>query len=232
VNISEIEEREVYERKEHKDDKIVLNYTGIFKDFGDTLEDGTIIDHGRLWEFLTRYRMLLKLSNITDINGKCIIRPDSVKYDTALELGCDWGHCFEAISSGFKEVFGIEVMKSSVDHGIKLGRNVIHGIMEKLPFANKAFDIVISNHVLEHSTNIDKTIQEINRVTKPNGWSMHTLPLDIDGSKLAVGGFHNVHLSSNEFIKLFTDNGFNLINSFYLWNHDKEDFTMILRKEQ
>lgn len=232
MKLSEIEKREVSERIAHKDDVAVLNYTGVFRDFGDILEDGTIIDHGKLWEFLTRYRTLLKLANITDINGKCIIRPDAVKYDTALELGCDWGHCFEAIQSGFKEVFGIEVMKSSVDHGTRLGRNIIHGIMEKLPYANKVFNIVISNHVLEHSTDIEATVKEISRVTKPNGWGLHTLPLDIDGAKLATGGFHNVHLSSNEFIELFTSNGFTLVNSFFLWNHDKEDFTLILRRNR
>jgi ubiquinone/menaquinone biosynthesis C-methylase UbiE len=230
MQISEIEKREIEERKLHKDDKIVFNYTGLFKDFGDTLEDGTIIDHGKLWEFLTRYRTLLKLANITDINGKCIIRPDAIKYDTALELGCDWGHCFEAIHSGFKEVFGLEVMKLSVDHGNKLGRNVYHGIMEDLPYSNNIFDIVISNHVLEHSTDIDKTIKEIKRVTKPNGWGLHTLPIDVDGSKIAIGGFHNVNLSSAEFIELFTKNGFYLVSDFWLWNHDKEDYTMVLRR--
>jgi ubiquinone/menaquinone biosynthesis C-methylase UbiE len=230
VKLSEIEKREIDERTIHKDDKIVLNYTGQFKDFGDTLEDGTIIDHGKLWEFLTRYRMLIKLANVTDINGKCIIRQDAVKYDTALELGCDWGHCFDAIHSGFIEVYGIEVMKSSVELGNRLGRNVQYGIMEDLPYSNKVFDIVISNHVLEHSTDILKTVKEIKRVTKHNGWGLHTLPLDVDGSKLVVGGFHNVHLSAKEFIELFSNNGFNLVNSFYLWNHDKEDFTIILRR--
>jgi ubiquinone/menaquinone biosynthesis C-methylase UbiE len=231
MNISEIENREIEERVIHKDDEIILNYTGQLKSFGDVLEDGTVIDHGKMWEFLTRYRTLIKLANITDINGKCIIRQDAIKYDTALELGCDWGHCFEAIHSGFKDVFGIEVMKSSVELGTSLGRNITHGIMEDLPYRNAVFDIVISNHVLEHSTDIEKTIKEIKRVTKHNGWGLHTLPLDIDGSKLATGGFHNVHLSGNEFIELFTNNGFNLVNSFYLWNHDKEDFTLILRRE-
>jgi len=231
MNISEIENREIEERVIHKDDEIILNYTGQLKSFGDVLEDGTVIDHGKMWEFLTRYRTLIKLANITDINGKCIIRQDAIKYDTALELGCDWGHCFEAIHSGFKDVFGIEVMKSSVELGTSLGRNITHGIMEDLPYRNAVFDIVISNHVLEHSTDIEKTIKEIKRVTKHNGWGLHTLPLDIDGSKLATGGFHNVHLSGNEFIELFTNNGFNLVNGFYLWNHDKEDFTLILRRE-
>ena len=231
MNISEIENREIEERVIHKDDEIILNYTGQLKSFGDVLEDGTVIDHGKMWEFLTRYRTLIKLANITDINGKCIIRQDAIKYDTALELGCDWGHCFEAIHSGFKDVFGIEVMKSSVELGTSLGRNITHGIMEDLPYRNAVFDIVISNHVLEHSTDIEKTIKEIKRVTKHNGWGLHTLPLDVDGSKLATGGFHNVHLSGNEFIELFTNNGFNLVNSFYLWNHDKEDFTLILRRE-
>ena len=231
MNISEIENREIEERVIHKDDEIILNYTGQLKSFGDVLEDGTVIDHGKMWEFLTRYRTLIKLANITDINGKCIIRQDAIKYDTALELGCDWGHCFEAIHSGFKDVFGIEVMKSSVELGTSLGRNITHGIMEDLPYKKAVFDMVISNHVLEHSTDIEKTIKEIKRVTKHNGWGLHTLPLDIDGSKLATGGFHNVHLSGNEFIELFTNNGFNLVNGFYLWNHDKEDFTLILRRE-
>lgn len=230
MEIKSIENREVTERKEHKDDPIRLNYTGLFTNYGDTLEDGTKIDHGKLWEYLSRYRMLLKLANISDINGKCIINENSVKYDTALELGCDWGHCFEAIQSGFKKVYGVEVMQSAVDRGIGYGRNIKHGLMEIIPYENSFFDIVISNHVLEHSTNINKTIQEIKRVTKSNGWGLHTLPLDLDGSKLATGGFHCVNLSHQEFLSLFADNGFKIINSFYLWNHDKEDFTIITRK--
>jgi ubiquinone/menaquinone biosynthesis C-methylase UbiE len=232
MNISDIEAKEVTEREIHKEDKIILNYTGVFHSFGDILEDGTIIDHGRLWEYLTRYRMMMKLANIPDVNGNCVLRKDSIKYDRALELGCDWGHCFEAIGAGFKEVFGVEVMQSSVDLGINYGRSIKHGLIEEIPYKDDYFDIVISNHVLEHSSGIEKTVKEIERVTKSGGWGLHTLPLDLDGSNLVVGGFHQVGLSNTEFVKLFTNNGFNLINTFWFWNHDKEDFTFIVRKDK
>ena len=40
---------------------------------------------------------------------------------------------------------------------------------EDLPFADQSFDVVISNHVIEHMTNADKHLSEIGRVLKDGG---------------------------------------------------------------
>jgi ubiquinone/menaquinone biosynthesis C-methylase UbiE len=43
----------------------------------------------------------------------------------------------------------------------------------KIPFENETFDIVISNAALEHIDNLDRVLQEVNRVTKKQGVSYH-----------------------------------------------------------
>lgn len=44
------------------------------------------------------------------------------------------------------------------------------------PFADKTFDILLCNQVLEHVFNPDIFLQEINRVLKPNGKLLLTIP--------------------------------------------------------
>lgn len=45
-------------------------------------------------------------------------------------------------------------------------RPTILGFVENLPFQDKSFDFVIASHVLEHSTNPSKFLQELQRVSK------------------------------------------------------------------
>lgn len=40
---------------------------------------------------------------------------------------------------------------------------------EKLPFSDKSFDVVVSNHVIEHLTDVDRHLSEIWRVLKDDG---------------------------------------------------------------
>ncbi len=41
---------------------------------------------------------------------------------------------------------------------------------ESIPFANETFDMVIANHMLYHLPNLTKTLIEVSRVLKPNGY--------------------------------------------------------------
>jgi 2-polyprenyl-3-methyl-5-hydroxy-6-metoxy-1,4-benzoquinol methylase len=41
-----------------------------------------------------------------------------------------------------------------------------------LPFIDSAFDIIISNQVIEHLVNVDLSISEMNRVLKPSGYGV------------------------------------------------------------
>ena len=55
-------------------------------------------------------------------------------------------------------------------------RNVVGAAADNLPFRNDTFDIVVSAHCLEHSTNVKKVIAEWARIVKENGCLWLILP--------------------------------------------------------
>lgn len=52
-----------------------------------------------------------------------------------------------------------------------------------LPFADKTFDVVFCNHVLEHITDDTKAMQELYRVLKPGGFGIFQIPQDLNRDK-------------------------------------------------
>jgi ubiquinone/menaquinone biosynthesis C-methylase UbiE len=60
----------------------------------------------------------------------------------------------------------IEKIKSKINHSnIKLEVADI----EQLPYDDNTFDLVMAHHVIYHSSDKDKAISELKRVTKPGG---------------------------------------------------------------
>jgi ubiquinone/menaquinone biosynthesis C-methylase UbiE len=50
------------------------------------------------------------------------------------------------------------------------------GMIEKLPYEDEFFDFVMAKHVLEHSSDLNGTMQEIARVLKPQGYLLFAVP--------------------------------------------------------
>ena len=78
-------------------------------------------------------------------------------------------------------------------------RPLIRAFAEELPFKDNAFDFVIASHVLEHSTNPEKFLSEMERVAKagyievPHGfmerltaYPFHKLEITKNGNKLVI----------------------------------------------
>jgi len=111
-----------------------------------------------------------------------------IKGSTLLDLGCGEGrHCFGAYMYCDLDVFGFDMnyqdtlkakknfkdfdetsSKKSCNFGVTDGR--------KLPFKDNSFDYVICSEVLEHITDYEKVIDEINRVLKPEGIFAASVP--------------------------------------------------------
>lgn len=49
--------------------------------------------------------------------------------------------------------------------------------IEKIPFADDSFDIILCNHVLEHVNNDKQAIAELFRVMRPGGWGILQVPI-------------------------------------------------------
>lgn len=194
------------------------------------LHSGIEISHGDLWVFTTRYKYMCKLSNLPDPDGKCLVGWGAKKLQRCLELGCDWGHCFPVFEHFFEEVCGVEIMASTAQAGVDAGQNIIHCPMEHTPYPDCHFDVVLSNHVLEHGLSPDISIAEIFRVTKPGGWSVHTLPVRVDKLKEPESVIHKSILDYEEWNQVFIKHGFCIERGYFSWNHNQEEWNIIARR--
>jgi hypothetical protein len=97
----DVEKRELDSRK-NVDGYGTISYIGKFSDDDYVLSTGNSITHGELWEFTTKYKYMSKLSNVLNYDSKCLTGYNASKMDRCLELGCDWGHCFDVFENFFR----------------------------------------------------------------------------------------------------------------------------------
>jgi len=101
----------------------------------------------------------------TDLSSKCIryilknIEPST---KTVLDAGCGRGFFVKKLIEAGYQTYGCDVFDE-----LKLdGCTYVQANIEKLPFRDKQFDVVICNHTLEHVKNFDKAVSELKRVAK------------------------------------------------------------------
>jgi len=61
--------------------------------------------------------------------------------------------------------------------GSRVG-GVLHQDLERLTFADESFDLVLTSEVLEHVADLGRALSEIQRVLKPGGSHVFTIPVD------------------------------------------------------
>jgi ubiquinone/menaquinone biosynthesis C-methylase UbiE len=92
-----------------------------------------------------------------------------------LELGCGTGDLWKDLQDSFN---GCEITLSDFSEGMlkkskeNLGENGFRYELidfHNIPYPDKAFDIIISNHNLYHAKDLDKVLSEISRVMKDDG---------------------------------------------------------------
>jgi SAM-dependent methyltransferase len=116
------------------------------------------------------------------------------KFRRILELGCGLGYY-----SAFLSLIADEVVATDLEtfdpqtHSVGLQETreilselkitnvkVMHASANDLPFDNEHFDLVFSSHVLEHVPNVNKAIDEINRVLVKGGLNFAVVPTRAD----------------------------------------------------
>ena len=107
---------------------------------------------------------------------KCIERANKIiavlndfskpKKSSLLDIGTGSGYITERFSTKFKTVSSVDI----VDERLTKKRYKFSIVKsEKLPFKNESFDIVVSNHVIEHVADQKKHLSEISRVLRKEG---------------------------------------------------------------
>lgn len=103
---------------------------------------------------------------------------DKAKEDLrVLDLGCGTAEAYPYLSE--HDYYGIECVEENLEEAkskVKRPENLKLGMIEQLPFEDGFFDVVWARHVLEHSSDLLKTFDEIIRVLKPDGLLIYALP--------------------------------------------------------
>jgi 2-polyprenyl-6-hydroxyphenyl methylase/3-demethylubiquinone-9 3-methyltransferase len=92
-----------------------------------------------------------------------------------LDLGCAGGFMAEALHDRGASVTGIdpaaEAVAAARAHAAQSGRTIRYdtGVGEALPYADARFDAVVCVDVLEHVTDLDRVLAEVERVLRPGG---------------------------------------------------------------
>jgi ubiquinone/menaquinone biosynthesis C-methylase UbiE len=144
--------------------KLVLkDATKDFMTFKDSIYKMTKDEFSQLYE---RTLHVQELQGETDLNDACrkeILK--IVKGSTVLEVGCGRGLLAKQLAKKNKvtacDIVIPENLKKSKD-GVKY----IEANIDKLPFKDKSFDVVISTHTLEHVQNTDEAMSELRRVAR------------------------------------------------------------------
>lgn len=149
-----------------------------------------------------------------------------VKDKNVLDLGCNIGYGSNVLIKNSKHVVGVDVSEKAIQSakkhyghlGIKFQK--IDG--KTLPFESDSFDIVVSFQVIEHIVDCSKFINEIKRITKPNGVVIFTTPnslLRLDPGMKPWNKFH-VREYNNKELESLLKNFFNKVDIFGLFANE------------
>jgi SAM-dependent methyltransferase len=96
-----------------------------------------------------------------------------------LSLGCTGGEYTQLVAEriGTKNVSAIEIVPQYVELAKNRGINVVLGdLNEPFIFQNSSFDVILSNHDIEHLSNTDSLVSECYRTLKNGGYLIISTP--------------------------------------------------------
>jgi ubiquinone/menaquinone biosynthesis C-methylase UbiE len=99
---------------------------------------------------------------------------------TVLDLGCNNGYGASILASTCREVHAVDVSAAAIEDAVRrfgdLGIAFSRVDGRRLPFADAAFDAIVSFQVIEHVDDVDTYLSEIVRVLKGGGRALFTTP--------------------------------------------------------
>jgi ADP-heptose:LPS heptosyltransferase/ubiquinone/menaquinone biosynthesis C-methylase UbiE len=121
---------------------------------------------------------------------------DQVKGPKVLEVGAGDGYCVLVMKKRGFDVTATEISEIRIQRMKESGIEPIKADVRQLPFPDSSFDTVMCGEVLEHIPNMWQGLKELERVCKPNGKIIFSLPLHqrYDGIKMHLWGvrFHPI----------------------------------------
>jgi len=90
-----------------------------------------------------------------------------------LDIGTGAGYIAQHLASCARQVTSVDVVD---ERHVTAGYHFVPVTDETMPFANGTFDIVVSNHVIEHVQDQRRHVTEVLRVLKPGGVAYFATP--------------------------------------------------------
>jgi len=117
--------------------------------------------------FLNRQRAIRNIE-WNEIEG---FIPNGSKF---LDIGCGKGHGLSLAARKGCQVVGVDPFPDNAGVSPELQDlgceyRIVEGFCENLPFEDSSFDVVYSSHMLEHTSDYEKSISEMSRVLQPDG---------------------------------------------------------------
>lgn len=104
------------------------------------------------------------------------IKPENI----ILEVGCGEGYGSNYLSTSCKEIIGIDVEKSAIEHAQQKYTTANCSFKEydgsNIPYDDNHFDFIVSFQVIEHVDDDAAFVKELKRVLKPGGTAFITTP--------------------------------------------------------
>lgn len=154
----------------------------------------------------------------------------SKKTDKILDQGCGIGqYTFSAYKIGFQNIIGLDFSEKLLKLARKNAKNLkynikfVKGDIRNMPFKENFFDAVISGGIVEHVPETEKTISELSRVLKKNGYLLIHVPHKISIFTITkkIQQFFGIWKCGYEksftkkyFSKLLKENGFEIKDYF------------------
>ena len=149
------DERVLEQMSQKKSDEVKCKLYPETQAGGFTSIDGTI-------EFYNRVNALLDPSmTVLDFGAGrgAWVQDDTIPYRRNLRM----------LKGKVRQVVGVDIDKA-MKTNLSLDQMVLIQIDNSLPFADRSFDMIISDWVFEHIQNSQHVANELNRVLKPGGW--------------------------------------------------------------
>lgn len=93
-----------------------------------------------------------------------------------LDVGCSVGHTLVAARQLGVAATGVDVRPDSVNYCRELGFRAEIGTLERLPFGDGEFQMIVLKHVLEHTPRPRLALRETRRVLRPGGGIFIAVP--------------------------------------------------------
>jgi ubiquinone/menaquinone biosynthesis C-methylase UbiE len=129
-----------------------------------------------------------------------------------LEIGCNTGYGTKLLSSVCRRIIGVDLSASALKVAAEKysGENIDYLLIDglKLPFADGEFELIISFQVIEHISNYNTYLSELQRVLAADGKAIFTTPnarVRLDPEMKPWNEFHVREFTAEELSQLLGD---------------------------